>query len=311
VSEPSGSDRLCIATVVSPDHFASYLPLMIYSALLVYPRAFVKAWVCGKVPDPIKKILDVLPTRNFQIYENAFADFPMRIWTCNALRHLLPEKELDGFGYVFISDADFVYVKTPKTLVEHYGSVIRSTTLPYAGARGPTHTGLKGKDFLTHGWTSKYIRVAEGTLMLKTPEWFDATRKAREYYYDIVKSDGHDKFDKIKPGSYREYGEVLLGRILRLSSIPMPSHKGRYCNEKKAEPYYRQIHLGDFKFKKRMNSMSKMIRILPNSNITEFAALEKMPTWKEISKRVCAYDKVVAEILHKARSHVIKRLAHK
>ena len=119
----------------------------------------------------------------------------------------------------------------------------------------------------------------------------------------------HDMLDNIPSCSYRDYGEVMLYRICKVSGLSTPGHKDCYANGEKADPHYRQIHVGDFKFKKRPRSLNKMGRILPLQNIFDYLRLKDDTNWKRIVSLVTKNNKQIADLMNKVDVHVRKRMA--
>ena len=290
--------KLCITTVCSNDHYSYYLPMFVYTAQRAYPEYHVKVFVRGYLNDVVKNTLKMVKGGNYTIVENVFKKYPDRTSVCNTLRHLIPQEHFEGFDYVYITDIDFLLFRHSPTLGEYFAHIIKKTGQPYASFRGPL-----GKPYRPYinatGWKGNFTRIADGTLMLKTPEWFNMTNKARSLYAKLVRNSKHDTFDKIIPASYREYNEVMLYRICKLSKIKTPTKRRKFLDGSAYNDNYRDIHLGDMKF----NYTKRLKRKLTNENEKNFKALEKDTTWIALSE-ICSQCSVVKKSLHYLRKYV-------
>jgi len=301
-------NRLCITTVSSADEFAGFIPLFVYSAAQAHPYADIKIWLCGKLTSYQRKALKLCGNAPYEIIEDAFPDWPQKESTCNALRHLVPMKKLKNCAYTFVSDLDFIFVKTHTPIDHYYGKIMERTGQPHAGARGPL-TKRRAPQIPSKEWDGIYTRIAEGTFCFKTKEWGEVTKGARGYYREVLKEGGPDSLDTIPSCSYRDYGEVMLYRIMKMSGLKTPEKKNCFIDGTTADPHFRMIHVGDFKFEKRRGRMGKMKRILPARNVSEFLELEKDSTWQEICSIVERHNKRVKYLMGKMRAHMRKREA--
>jgi len=292
--------KLCITTIVSPDDFQFFLPLFTYCAQRAYPEAVIKTFVCGKL-DP-----DSRPFIQGEVYEDMFTDYKIGPSTFNALRQLIPAKYFEGCNYLYPTDADFLMFRQKTPHVEYYADIMHRTGLPIACARGPLK-GLKTTR-MPGGWTEHRTRIAAGCLMLKIPDWFNATKKARRYYREVVKSQLRDRYDKLPACSYREYDEVMIYRICRMSKIRTPEWKDHFINKEKMSAVYRDIHLGDFKFKGRYHNVDKMKRILRRRNVRNYLKLQDDPEWYRITQYVSGKSKPIRRVLNKLERYVKERL---
>ena len=307
-----GSNRLfnlCTTTVCSGDRFSYYIPLFIYTLKRAYPEEMVKVFLRGKLNGRVKDILKEMRDRkmcdkHWSVLENQFEEYPHEKSTLNSLRFLLPAEEFVDCRFVYITDVDFIFFKQKKPPLDYFSQIMGAIGLPYAAVKGPTKKPFR--KHLKHGWTGKYLRVAGGTVVVKSPEWFSVTKRAVEYYRKILKNSTHDDFDKIKAATYREYDEVMLGRIIRMSEMPVPMQKNRFINGVKIDSRYRHIHLGDFKFKKRWTNVGKMERILNDCNIKGFMKMELEPEWQRISS-LCSECEMIDALLNNLREHVVHR----
>lgn len=293
--------RLAIATIVSDDQFQYYAPLFSFCAHKAYPDAKIKIFVCGEL-DP-----DSRPFINGKVYENMFPNYKIGSSTYNALRQLIPAKHFEGCDYLYPTDADFLIFKQKISHMDYYADMVDKIQQPIACARGPLR-GMNSTRLDEYGWTGHRKRIAAGCLMLKIPEWFDATREARQYYRTLVKFGKKDKFDPMPVASYREFDEVMIYRICKMSGIRTPDRKDHFLNGEKMNAIYRDIHLGDFKFKKRYNNPNKMKRILRNRNVKNYLSLQNDPEWQKVVDYVSGKSETIKRVLRKADKYVAKRL---
>jgi len=233
--------------------------------------------------------------KDWDIVENVFTEFPSRVSICNTLRHLIPKEFFAGFEYVYITDIDFLFFRHEPTLGQYFAKRIKRCKQPYAAFRGAINVPRR-KDVNKIGWKGSFTRIADGTLMLKTPEWYERTDKFRIQYYKRLKKSEHDKFDSIIPASYREYNEVMLYRICRLAGLETPSKKRHFIDGHKYDITFRDIHLGDMKY----NYHKRIKKNITKWNIKNFKLLEKNKTWKALCS-VCEKDGTVKTNLNKLR----------
>jgi len=289
------SDKLVVSTVVSADDYQYFIPLFTYSIKKAYPEWNVKIFLLGQLAEEVKIFL----LDNTEVYENMFLDYPMRESTCNALRHLIPAKYFEDFDYVYNTDIDFIIFGHERTHLHYYQKVMKENKLSYAGARGPLKRPKRPK--ITLRWDGNYKRIGAGCLMLKSPEFYDKTAKARRKYREIVKNGEKQSCE------YREYDEVMFCRICAESGLRTPIEKDHFVGGRKMSSKYRDIHLGDFKFRKRYHNEEKMKRILHEENVKKFVELEKDTDWQMRCNSMSQNEKV-GKWLGKARKHINSRL---
>jgi len=274
--------KLCIATVVSADDYQTYIPIFIYTVKRAYPEYYIKIFLRGKLNDKIRGMLDTMKKCKYcdlgwEIKEKSLMEYPALVSTCNTLRHLLPEKEFKDFDYVYITDIDFIVFRHDPTLLEYFAQRIKKTKLPYASSRGP-YQYPRRHHINGGGWKGNFTRISDGMLMLKVPEWFNQTEKARHKYEKLLRVGRPDGIDPHQPASYREYNEVMLYRICKQSKLETPKTKNKFVDGHGFKKLYRDIHLGDFKFNKR----NKEYRWIKPENFFNFEALQKDEIWQKI-----------------------------
>lgn len=271
--------RLCVSTVVSADEYMWYIPMFAYSARKAYPKCGIKIFIKGPIDFRIRKNKKLFGDPD--LIDNQFLKFPNRRSTCNSLRHLINPKHYRGYDIIYPTDVDFIILPHMKNHVKYYSRIMSGTLTPYAACRGPIK-GFKNHPTGVTAWAGKYQRTAAGCSMYKYPEFYTATKEAREYYTGVLSSGNHDDLDTIPSASYREYDEVMLYRICHRSGLRVPGHSNVFINGDKFNSKYRDIHLGDFKFKHRWRNINKMKRILHSENVRLMIALSKSGGWKRV-----------------------------
>lgn len=301
--------KVCMTTVVSADRYSYYIPSFVYTAKRAYPEYCVKIFVRGKLNKKIKSLLEDMKKlrmcdTNWFIYEDQFLEFPNRVSICNTLRHLLPAKHFAGFDYVYITDIDFIIFRHTPTIGAYFAKRIKETKQPYASFRGP-YAAPRRPHITPSGWRGHFVRIADGTLMLKTPEWFSRTKTLRAKYKKLVLSGECDNYDREVPASYREYNEVMLYRICIGSKLKTPAIKRKFINGKAYNCLYRDIHVGDFRYR-RQYQKAKMKRYIPSTNVKNFLILEQEEAWLKICK-VIETDKSIRNVFLRMRKYMKKR----
>lgn len=274
--------KLCVASVCSADSFQYYIPTFIYTLKRAYPDYYVKVFLKGKLSPKCRKILKSLDNQDWSIIEGFRVSYPNRESICNTLRHLLPPDEFTEFTHLYITDVDFLIFNHPaKSLGMYFATKLNATKLPYASVKGPKNRPSR-PEINKIGWRGPFTRIADGQLMLKIPEWWNKTAKARKIYNRIVKSGKHDAIDRHPSCSYREYNEVMLYRICKASNLKTPTKRKKFLDGTKIRLLYRDIHLGDFKFH---NRNYKYGWIAPE-NFLNFYNLEKEETWQKLLEAI-------------------------
>lgn len=159
--------------------------------------------------------------------------------------------------------------------------MMEKTATPYAACRGPAK-GFKNHPKGVKVWAGNFTRLAAGCSMYRYPDFYNATAAAREYYSKIIKSGSSDKFDEIPSASYREYDEVMLFRLCKMSGLRISAHSNIFLTGDKFNPKFRDVHLGDFKFLRRWQNKAKMKRILHQESIDAMRILQKSQQWREL-----------------------------
>ena len=250
---------------------------------------------------------DSRPFIKGKVYENMFEGYKIGDSTYNALRQLIPAKHFEGCDYLYPTDADFLIFQQKIPHMDYYADVMERIHQPIACARGPLR-GIRRTRLDGQGWVDGRTRIAAGCLMLKIPEWFDLTREARQYYRKLVKHQKRDKFDTVPVCTYREFDEVMIYRICKMSDIRTPDRKDHFLNGEKMNSIYRDVHLGDFKFKNRYHNPSKMKRILRNRNVKNYLNLKNEPEWQRVTDYVSGKSDTIRRALNKLDRYVEKRL---
>lgn len=287
---------LAITTVVSPDRYAGFIPLFVYTASRV---GFVQVYVRGVLPNYVKEALSkVRNAKAYNIVENAFTDYPNRPSICNCLRYLVPEKDFKGYKYVYITDIDFLMFPHEPTMERYYQKRMKESRSCYQTFRGTIRRPFRPMIGL---WEGKFTRLSGGTVMLRS-DWFKKTAGPRKYYRHILKQGDHDDLDHIPSASYREYDEVMLFRICLKIGLQTPTKRRVLIGGSRYNILYRDIHLGDFD-RKKISKAKLRRRFLHAKNKLAFKALEKEERWQDVCRIVCDNNKYVKTLLTKLRRY--------
>ena len=292
-----------VMTVVSGEMYQWFMPLFIYTWKKAYPSADVVVFVRGGLSEGVKSVLSEMRSLHYLEGEWAvkggiFDNFPKRHHLTNALRHLIPDKYLLRYDQVLITDVDLLGFPVAITHWSYFGHVMRSTKLPYAAFRGPKRTFYR-PEIAPMGWTGNFARLGCGTFMLHPKEWVRRTSKARAYYWKVLLGDQHDKYDHHRPGSYREYDEVMIARICTMSRLRIPGRRSCFVGGKPFDTRYRGVHLGDFKFKERYKNRRKMREIIHKGVARQYVEIQKDEGWKNLLKK-CDNCDFVSNMNHRA-----------
>lgn len=287
--------KICFSSVCTDDSYQFYVPLFVYTTKRAYPDAGVKVFIKGKLKDAVREALSLIPYDGWEVKEDCFKSYPNRPYVTNCLRFLVNEKEYKGYDYVFIKDIDFLIFNHKVSHLDYFRKAMGK--LPYFGARGP-YRHPRRYNINRVGWKGNFTRIAGGSFVFKNPEWFDKTREIQKTYRSHVKHNTSDGLDSHTPGSYREYDEVMLFRIVKKAGLPTPTRKNVY--KKHAPKVYRDIHLGDFIKKK--HGKKRLSSRVSTENLKKLAKLEKDPIWVKIRKIAGKNDKI-RENLRRVRKY--------
>lgn len=300
--------KVCIIATSTSNSFQYYIPMFIYTAKTAYPTYYIKVFVHGELSESCRNLLHRMKSlkmcnSKWEVLENQFQELPkLRPASLSAMRFILPDSHYKNYDYVYITDIDFLIFNHKPTLKTHYVNMMDEAKQFYVAARSPLRRPRRRK-ISKSGWIRKFKRLQGGRVFFRVCEWIPKTKAFREKYYKIAIEDGNDSYDKHKFGSYREYDEVMLNRILRQSGIPTPRRSGKYLTNNGLDKTYRDIHLGDFKFDRRAHSVRKMARRMRYENAVNFNHLEKDPVWKEICG-VCELESShIRQVMRRCRKY--------
>jgi len=298
--------KLCVTTVCSDDSMSYFIPLFIYTWTRAYPEYDVKVYVRGKLRDNVRGILDGMRERklggdSWEVVEDVFTGYPNEVSVCNSCRHLLSAARFKKYKYVYVTDIDFLAFRHHPSHMAYYARVMRRSGVPYAGFRGPYRKPHR-PSISANGWKGWYTRVAGGTFMLKSPEWFQKTMNMRKHYKRLGKRHKKDGKDRHYFASYREYDEVMLYRIIRGSGMKTPKKKNCFPSGQVYNRNYRDIHLGDFT-KSRGKKTGKMSTLITNENIKAYWALQREEAWQWVLGE-CTKNKRIKNAISHMHSHI-------
>lgn len=221
---------------------------------------------------------------NYMVSEDCWCNYPNLPSTTNALRFLAPEVLLTGFDGAYYTDVDFIFLPHEPDFCTYYHHKTQAWDECYWGKRGPNH-GL--------GNSNAMKRIAGGCFFA-VPQWYKKTSDLREKMLAAVKAG--------KVGDVREDDERMLWDICAGSGLQCPTRKTN-CRKQK----YKEIHLGDFKFKGRWTSNKKMRKRINMSNVWKWFRLNDDKAFEKI-KNVCCEDDRIAELVNSLDEYMNKRV---
>jgi len=298
--------KTCAFTVVSADGFEFFIPLWIYSIKRAYPEWNVKVLIRGKLLPKVAKILEMDAFQNtggWEVIEDQFLNYKNGKGTCGACRLLIPRVYLKEYKFAYITDVDFVVFRHSPTHLQYHSHVMKEAGVPYSAFRGPSTRPWRPKIHESHGWRDHYMRICGGTVMIRVKDWLRAVKKQRALYKQVAAGQRRDGIDKHRFGSYREYDEVMHCRMLRGSGLKVPKHKNEMPNGKKVNASYRDIHLGDFKFTRRLKE-GRRNRLITQTAVKRYKRLWKDPEWCAIAKACTEGNKSVRRLIRNSKKAI-------
>lgn len=295
----------CIATVCSDNDFQYFIPTFVFTAKRAYPDVVVRVFIKGKLKKNLKKIIKYMKKENgmtgIKIHENEFSEYPDTPYMCNLLRLLIPKKYLIKHRYVLIEDVDFLIFKQNPSHFNYYHKKMEVAKQPVAAFRSAILRPRR-PEICPNGWRGNYKRVVAGTFMIDVVPWLHKTDAALKYYSHIAATGTHDNRDRHRPGSYREYDEVMFQRILKMSGLRTPGRKWYFPCKQRFNIKYRDLHLGDFK-NDRFRKSGRMRHLLSRTNMHNFKKLDKEPQWEKVVDAVTVNDNM-RKIIQRVRKFV-------
>lgn len=272
--------------------------MFVYTTKKAYPDTDIKIFLRGELDKKLKPLVDN------EVIENSFLSYPKSTYLNNALRHIISPKLLKDYDIVWITDIDFLIFKQKPSHFEYYYKIMKKNNLPYASFRSAISKPYR-PNISPSGWRNEYTRIVSGTAAFIPKLWYAKTKEIIKQYKHNIKKNLHDNFDTHKPGSYREYDEVLFYRICKLAGLPIPTKRWEFPDGTKFKNKYRDIHLGDFKFKKRVKR--KLKKLICNKNLKQYVNLYKDEKWQEIIK-ACSKNKTIRDVRRRLDTYTMKTL---
>lgn len=282
--------KTCITTLATSNWFQHYLPMYIYILRKEYPEYYVRTFITGETDALTHECLNYLRSNGVNLDPpiEIFEDIKLIKSTANSLRFLIPENYFNGMDQVLFTDCDLLLFRNDPTLLKWHLKRMKAMNTCYAGHHGPKHHIFR-PEISPEGWKGRFERVSGGFLMV-TPKWFRKTKAARKKYLRIAM--------KGKLGGFREFDEVMLGRIMRKSGLPMPPMG--FCMKQ------RGIHLGDFKLRKSRIKRKMRKRLVPQM-AKNFIELTNDPIWCGLIE-ILRQDDKITKIIKKAYSNLGRRV---
>lgn len=299
--------KVCAYTVVSADRFQYWLPLWLYAVKAAYPEWDAKVLITGVLLDGVRKILELAAFReinNYQLLEQQFEGYRLANGSYGALRFLIPKHLLRPYKYAYIGDVDLLVFRCNPSHVAYHRAIMKRAKVPYSSFRGPYNRPWRRSVHKEHGWRNQYTRVVGGLAMLQVEPWIHKTAQARKLYAHIAQVGGHDRHDKHRFGSYREYDEVMFGRMLAMSGLSVPQRKWQMPDGSRFDKQYRGIHVGDYRRKRRYGSTSRMRPYVHARCVRAFKRLMEDDNWKTILWHCCRGTIMVRAPIRNLRHYV-------
>lgn len=290
------ANKVTIATVCSSNHYQYYVPIFCAACHYAYPNDHIKVFLCGKMKPEVKEWADKI--KYVEIIEDYCLNIPTGPSIYNSLRFLLPKKAYKKCDYLFVRDVDIITLHHRESHVELFAKRMKTVNVPYYGVRGPYHYP-KRPNITSKGWKKEFTRIAGGTVVFKSPEFFNVTIKMRRTYKKLLKTHGIDPIDGNKVCSYREFDEVMLYRIVKYSELMPPKIRSHGPDGQRLPRLYRDIHLGDYCKAKRTKKMKKD---LPTEIIDKYKLLELSKDW-QAAKAVSIIHPDVRTTLRRFEKH--------
>ena len=284
--------RLLTSTCTA-DHFLGYIPLYVYSSLIVWPGIDIKIRVLGDMSRKdiliIRKAMECAGRDNDDRWEINFINPPLkckRETGVNCLRFASIPEEWVEYDYVMITDIDLFFFQTPTDLWAWSIHNMDSMGACYSAHHGPYKKPHRPE--IAPRWTGEWQRLAGGFVMI-TPEWIKRTSDIRGSWMKRLEDGSW--------GHFRESDEVMLYRICATAGMPIPTSK--YM-----PPECRGLHFGDFKpeMRHRWTDHRKMLTRLTERNCRNWKAAE---AWMKANGMIETLSEIphMAEIFKNVHEH--------
>jgi len=266
-------------TMVSADHFQAYI-IPCIMAIRTWSNDEIVVLVKGKLRQRTKNALAMCGYKGIKIVEDYAVDYPDNPSTVSCLRFIKGYEHVRNNLFTMIIDCDLMLFED---LWQWHFERLTSKS-PFAGRHGARKKPVR-KD-ICDSWEGPFERVCGGIICVRF-DWWERTLAARRRHNELVKLG--------LEGRYREEDEVVLAKIIKESGLDIPESK-------EFPSILRGIHFGDFKFNKRVNDKSKMVRILNPRSIIKFMRLSSTEKWKSIIEEL--NDDQLNIILKKVHSFI-------
>lgn len=187
-----------------------YIPLFSRSMKLADPKQAIEISVVGETNNDVLELID-----NDKITVFNYNGHSSKRYATASLRFLLPPKQ-SIFTYYLITDIDMMFMPENSTIIDqHCKHMEKDGTICY------------------ENWVSQYIGGDPRMpgVHFVTQEWFEKTENVRTCELDkLIQNGANDYY----------YDEVMLGRLVRDSGLPLPPQKAKLWR-------HHGIHLGDWR----------------------------------------------------------------
>lgn len=236
-----------------------YIPLFARSIALADSKQKVEINVIGEVDE---QVLDLINNDCVTIFNSAGESSSN--YATASLRFLLPPKQ-STFTHYLITDIDMMFMPENSTIIDqHCKHMEKDGTGCY------------------ENWISQYIGGDPRMpgVHFVTPEWFEKTETIRKVELNrLIENGAHDYY----------YDEVMLGRIVRDSGLPLPPQVAKLWR-------HHGIHLGDWRI-----NMDRKGKTIPQNVFQKMhiETLLKDEKFMELSKICSEHIPLIEKIIKK------------
>lgn len=201
--------NLLIYTICDKE-YEWYIPLFARSMALANPKQTFEISVVGNVNNAV---LDLIDNDKATVFN--YNGHDSKKYTTASLRFLLPPKQ-STFTHYLITDIDMMFMPENSTIIDqHCKHMEKDGTICF------------------ENWISQYIGGDPRMpgVHFVTQQWFEKTESIRKAELDKLVEHGANEY---------YYDEVMLGRIVRDSGLPLPPQVAKLWR-------HHGIHLGDWR----------------------------------------------------------------
>lgn len=236
-----------------------YIPLFARSMTLANPKQAVEISVVGEVNEAI---LDLIDSDKITVFN--YNGHGSKKYATASLRFLLPPKQ-STFTHYLITDIDMMFMPENSTIIDqHCKHMERDGTICY------------------ENWISQYIGDDPRMpgVHFVTQQWFERTESIRKTELNKLIENGANEY---------YYDEVMLGRIVRDSGLPLPPQRAKLWR-------HHGIHLGDWRINMDRKGHNIPQNVFQKMHINTLLKDEK---FMELSKKCSEHIPLISKIIKK------------